>query len=138
MRSGCVGLIGRSSAFAGRDGECRYLFNLASARPFGLGPYIWMHLLPKFSGVFGWKGSVAIFGMRFKCATPHCSAIRLGRCLQHFRLVVFCGTVSTSWRWWLMAIACKPSLSNCRGVAAFRPRPSVNSSPGYRGPNCVE
>ena len=37
-----------------------------------------------------------------------------------------------------MAIACKPSLSNCRGVAAFRPRPSVNSSPGYRGPNCVE
>ena len=40
MRSGCVGLIRRSSAFAGREGECRYLFNLACARPLGLGPYI--------------------------------------------------------------------------------------------------
>ena len=25
-----------------------------------------------------------------------------------------------------------------QGVAAFRHRPSVNSSPGYRGPNCVQ
>ena len=40
LRSGCVGLISRSSVLAGREGECRYLFNLVCARPFGLGPYI--------------------------------------------------------------------------------------------------
>ena len=39
LRSGCVGLISRSSVPAGREGECRYLFNLVCARPFGLGPY---------------------------------------------------------------------------------------------------
>ena len=64
MRSVCVGLIRRSSAFVGREGECRYLFNLVCARPFGLGPCI----LDAPIGQILWRARVEKVGRHFRHA----------------------------------------------------------------------
>ena len=105
MRSGCVGLISRSSVLAGREGECRYLFNLVCARPFGLGPYI----LDAPIGQILWCARVEKVGRHFRHAFQvRDTSLRrstIGEMFVAFLFVVFSGTISTIWRGWPQLMA---------------------------------
>ena len=73
----------------------------------------------------------------------------VGEMFAAFSVGSFSGTVSASWRgwpqfiaswrWWPHGHCLQAELVKLQGgVQRFAPHPSVNSSPGYGGPNCVE
>ena len=107
LSSGCVGLISRSSVLAGREGECRYLFNLVCARPFGLGPcnYIGCTDWPNSLVCSSRKGRTPFSACVSSARHPIEAQYTIGAMFVAFLFVVFSGTIATIWRGWPQLMA---------------------------------